>query len=209
MRTKRFSRFSRRSSADNTEGVYRDERGWYFKVTVGRDPLSRRREQITRRGFCTATEAAQARREVLTRVDTGLVKATNGSLTVNGLLDLYLDGIDADGKLSPKTRYDYREKADAYVRPLIGSTRVRDVTPEIVLAWQRKLLGEGVGRQPLGPKTVRLARAPLSGAFKLARASGIITFDPMLHAPRPTPKRSVLPGTGRPSRPPVPGTHGR
>jgi integrase len=173
------------------EGVYRDERGWYFKVTVGRDPLSRKREQVTRRGFRTATEAAQARRELLTRVDTGLVKAAKGSLTVNELLDLYLDGIDADGKLSPKTRYDYREKANAYVRPLIGSMRVRDVTPEIVLAWQRKLLGEGVCRRPLGPNTVRLARAPLSGAFKLARASGIIAFDPMLHTPRPTPKRSV------------------
>ncbi|MCA1704468.1 MAG: hypothetical protein LC808_14895 [Actinobacteria bacterium] len=29
-------------------------------------------------------------------------------LTVDELLDLYLDGIDADARLSPKTRFDYR-----------------------------------------------------------------------------------------------------
>ena len=34
------------------QGVYQDERGkWYFKVTVGHDPLTGKRDQITRRGF--------------------------------------------------------------------------------------------------------------------------------------------------------------
>ena len=53
-------------------GVYQDARGeWYFKVTVGRDPLTGRRDQITRRGFRTMAEAAEARREVLAKVDRG------------------------------------------------------------------------------------------------------------------------------------------
>ncbi len=80
------------------EGVYADKGGqWYFKVTLGRDPLTGRREQITRRGFRTATDAARARRELLERKDRGQVKvASGGTLTVNDLLDLYLDGLDAD-----------------------------------------------------------------------------------------------------------------
>ena len=41
------------------QGVYQDKRGkWYFKVTVGRDPLTGKRDQITRRGFATMAEAA-------------------------------------------------------------------------------------------------------------------------------------------------------
>ncbi len=41
-------------------GVYQDARGkWYFKVTVGQDPLTGKRDQVTRRGFATMAEAAR------------------------------------------------------------------------------------------------------------------------------------------------------
>ena len=176
------------------EGVYSDKRGqWYFKVTVGKDVLTGRREQLTRRGFRTATEAAKARHAVLSEIDTGTVKPARGSLTVDELLDLYLDGIDADEKLSAKTRYDYREKTAAYVRPMLGKKKVRDITPEVVIAWQRSLLNAGGGKRgkPLAPNTVRLARAPLAGALKLAGSMGIISSNPLLVTPRPTPRRSI------------------
>lgn len=176
------------------EGVYGDTRGqWYFKVTLGRDPFTGRREQITRRGFATATEASKARRELIGRLDAGLVKLSAGILTVNELLDLYLDGIDADQRLSPKTRHDYRVYAETYVRKLLGTRKVRDVTPEVILTWQRKLLAEGGAkdRKPLAPNTIRLARAPLAGAFKLAASSGIVAVNPILHTPQPKARRSV------------------
>ena len=113
------------------EGVYQDSRGgWYFKVSLGTDPLTGRREQITRRGFASASAAGRARREVLGRKDSGLVRPAPKLLTVNELLDLYLDGLDADGSLGAKTRFDYRSHADAYVRPWLGARRVRDVSPD-------------------------------------------------------------------------------
>jgi len=85
------------------EGVYPDRRGgWYFKVTLGRDLLTGRRDQVTRRGFATAAEAGRARREVVAKADAGLIKSSPGGLTVDALLDLYLDGIDADERLSPQ-----------------------------------------------------------------------------------------------------------
>src|ERR1700674_2623921 len=115
-------------------GVYGDGRGgWYFKVTLGRDPLTGRRGQITRRGFRTASEAGRARREVVAKAEAGLIRHTPGGLTVDDLLDLYLDGIDADQQLSAKTRHDYRVYAETYVRRLIGPLKVRDVTPEVIL----------------------------------------------------------------------------
>ncbi|CAA9277368.1 MAG: hypothetical protein AVDCRST_MAG76-3784 [uncultured Acidimicrobiales bacterium] len=48
------------------EGVYLDGRGsWYFKATLGRDPLTGKRQQVTKRGFKTAGEAVRARREMM------------------------------------------------------------------------------------------------------------------------------------------------
>jgi len=176
------------------EGVYSDKRGqWYFKVSLGKDLLTGTRAQLTRRGFRTATEAAKARHEVLAKFDTGQLRPSSGALTVDDLLDLYLDGIDADEKLSAKTRYDYRAKAADYVRPLLGKKKVRDLTPEVVIAWQRSLLNVAGGKlgKPLAPNTVRLARAPLAGALKMALSIGIISANPLLVAPRPTPKRSI------------------
>ncbi len=89
------------------EGVYKDGKGgWYVKVTLGRDPLTGRRAQITRRGFKTAAEAGKARRELLAQADRGQLRPVPSGLTVDELLDLYLDGLDADGRLSAKTRFD-------------------------------------------------------------------------------------------------------
>jgi integrase len=176
------------------EGVYSDKRGqWYFKVSLGKDPLTGRREQLTRRGFRTASAAGKARHEVLAKLDSGSLRPSGGLLTVDDLLDLYLDGIDADEKLSAKTRYDYRDKAAAYVRPLLGKKKVRDLTPQVVIAWQRGLLNAAGGKlgRPLAPNTVRLARAPLAGALKVAVSMGLINSNPLLVAPRPTPKRSI------------------
>ncbi|MCP4086802.1 MAG: hypothetical protein GY745_17360 [Actinomycetia bacterium] len=42
-------------------GVYRDAKGgWYFKAATHKDPVTGKWKQVTRRGFATATEAAQA-----------------------------------------------------------------------------------------------------------------------------------------------------
>ncbi len=176
------------------EGVYADgSGGWYFKVTLGRDALTGRRDQVTRRGFRTASEAARARRQVVARADAGLLKPSPGRLSVNDLLDLYLDGLDADRRLSPKTRHDYRVYAETYVRRFLGPRKVRDITPEAILAWQRQLAKGGGTKnaKPLAPNTIRLARAPLAGAFKLAARAGIVAVSPLALAPQPKPRRSI------------------
>lgn len=73
----------------------------------------------------------------------------------------------------------------------------------MILAWQRKLTEEGGTKRTQGkdgkllpgkalsPNTIRLARAPLAGAFKLATANGLVSSNPMLLTPRPRPRRSI------------------
>ncbi|HEX2118572.1 MAG TPA: Arm DNA-binding domain-containing protein, partial [Acidimicrobiales bacterium] len=95
--------------------MYPDGRGgWYFKVTLGSDPLTAKRVQITKRGYRTAGEASRERREV----DSGQLRLSSKLMTVNELLDLYLHGLDADGRLAPKTRFDYRNYSESYIPPV-------------------------------------------------------------------------------------------
>ncbi|MGD0256069.1 MAG: site-specific integrase [Acidimicrobiales bacterium] len=175
------------------EGVYRDRtRGtWYFKATLGRDATAGRRAQVTRRGFHTAAEAAKARRELLAKVDAGEVRANRSALTVAALLDEYLDGLDADRRLSARTRFDHRARVEAHVRPHLGSFRIQDLTPEVLLGWQRTLAhGDGQGRG-LAPNTIRLVRQPLKGVLDLAVKRGLMIRSPLEEVPHPHIPRSI------------------
>lgn len=177
------------------EGVYQDAKGgWYFKVWLGRDPLTGKQAQMTKRGFRSASDAARARRKALDDAES-LPKARTlpVTITVDELLDHYLDGLDADKKLSAKTRFDYRNNAQSYVRPWLGKKKVRDITPEVVLVWQRKLLAEGGAKngKALSPNTVRLARSPLAGAMKIAVKAGIVRSNPVADVAKPPTTKSI------------------
>jgi integrase len=177
------------------DGVYEDRQGgWYFKAWLGRDPLTGKQNQITRRGFATATEASRGRRAFLDEASSGRRPATPmATMTIDELMDWYLDGMDADERLSSKTRFDYRVSADSYIRPWLGSKGVRAVTPDLIIKWQRRLVAEG-GRkkgQSLSPNTVRLARAPLAGAFKAAIAAGLTNHNPLTQVSPPAARRSI------------------
>jgi hypothetical protein len=107
--------------------VYADPNGgWYYKARVGRDPLTGRWQQVTRRGFRTAVEAGRARRELLGQADVRVVHPSTKLLSVDDLLDLYLEGLDVDRRVSRKTQADYRNYARFYVRPLLGSWKAGD-----------------------------------------------------------------------------------
>ena len=174
------------------EGVYRAATGsWYFKVTLGRDPVTGKRRQLTKRGFRSAADAARARRDALDAIEEPT--AAVEEMTVDELLDRYLDGIDIDGRLATKTRFDYRRNADAYVRPWLGNRLVHELDAEVLRAWQRDLSGRGGTKngKPLAPNTVRLARASFAGALKLAIELGLLPSNPLDTVPRPVRRRGI------------------
>jgi hypothetical protein len=59
----------------------------------------------------------------------------SGSPLVRRLCRRQHHGLHADASLSPKTRFDYRNYSASYIGPLLGSGKVRDITPEVVVAW--------------------------------------------------------------------------
>lgn len=176
-------------------GVYRDRSGeWYFKVSLGRDSITGKHRQITRRGFPTAADAARARREYDDKSRDEVAAVVESQvLTLNELLDIYLAGTEADGQLAPKTRFDAADRAKHYIRPVIGHLRVIDVTPKVILEWQRHLATRGGAKngKPLAPNTIRLARNVLSGAFKTGQLQGLVTTNPLIGVPQPKRRRTI------------------
>lgn len=176
------------------QGVYQDGKGaWYFKVRTHKDPLTGRWVQVTRRGFRTAAEAAQARRALLEGEPKVRRQAGDAPLSVSQLLDLYLADAAVNTRLAPKTLFDYRHNCDHYIRPWIGDRNVGEVTSETIAAWQAKLLEAGGAKtgRALSPNTVRLARAPLNGAFKYARVNGLTDHNPLADVAVPRRRRSI------------------
>ena len=149
------------------EGVYRDAGGWYFKVRISQDPLTKKWRQVTRRGFTSALEASQARRDFLGGDAPPTVAA--GSMSIAELTRLCLADAESSGALSAKTLFDYRHYLDVYIEPHLGGQPVRDVTPEMIARWQQRLSENGAKRsgKPLSANTIRLARAPLAGTAYL------------------------------------------
>jgi integrase len=173
------------------EGVYRDAKGWYFKARVSQDILTGKWTQATRRGFASAVDASTARRELLE--GNQAVVVGSGSMSVNELMKLYFEDAESSSALSTKTLFDYRNYADVYVSPYLGGRAIRDITPEMIARWQQKLTKGGAIRsgKPLSSNSVRLARAPLAGAFKYAIRLGHIRKSPMENVPRPKQRRSI------------------
>ncbi|MFT7602386.1 MAG: integrase [Acidimicrobiales bacterium] len=175
-------------------GVYQDSKGsWYFKVRTDKDPLTGKWQQVTRRGFSTAAAAGREREALVSEAAKQSTQGTASGLTVAELVEQYLDDAEAADRLSPKTLFDYRHYLEDYIRPWIGNRLARELDSEAVASWQRSLATEGgtkTGRG-LAPNTIRLARAPVNGAFKQAVATGVIANNPLGSIPKPRARKKI------------------
>nr|MBA2769294.1 site-specific integrase [Sporichthyaceae bacterium] len=89
--------------------------------------------------------------------------------------------------VKPKTMAGYRELAERYVIPHIGSMRLQGVRPGTLSRLYRDLLaGGGHGGRPLSPRTVEMVHRMLSKAFRDAvRVEQLIQSSPVERATRP------------------------
>jgi hypothetical protein len=151
---------------------------------VAQDPLTKEWRQVTRRGFATALDASQARRDAL---DPDVpVSVDVETMTVNQLIERYFRRRRDAGMLSAKSLHHYRDYLNFYIAPYLGDRSVREVTPEMLATWQQRLAtGGSKTKGPLSPNSIRLARAPLAGTFKYAVRLGYVRRSPMDNVPRP------------------------
>lgn len=174
-------------------GVYKAKNGtWFFKVNV--KAVDGRRIQTSRRGFATATDARRAKRQLLDELESQVSTDERSAISVRDLVEQYLDEAETLGRLAPKTLFDYRNYSTSYIYPHLGDRQASEVTPEIVADWQLILATSGSVKtgEPLSPGTIRLARAPLNGAFRYGIGRGLLGANPVL-AVKPPPRRKSTP----------------
>jgi integrase len=163
---------------------HRCRHSWQFTVDVRRGADEGRR-QITKAGFPTKREAQLALQRYLEEDRAGVDVATR--LTLGDYLDHWLEGKRA---LRPSTLRSYREHIQLYLRPRLGSLRLREVRPDDV---DRLLadLSTGQRRRSLSAATQRRIYATLRAALNDAVARRLLAYNPVLHVELPREERAA------------------
>jgi integrase len=146
--------------------VYKRPHGrWEYRFDIDPDPLTGRRRFASMGGFSTEREAARAMRTAMAAHEKGRhVRAS--SRTVQQFLDEWHAAVQPG--LRATTWVNYRDYLDAYVIPIIGNTRLRDLTPVRLNLLYSHLLTKGRVRSEggLAPKTVQNVHRLLHRALR-------------------------------------------
>lgn len=154
--------------AHGTGSVYKDTRTgkWVAQRVVGVHPRRFRRES-----FETKTAAKNKLQEWADAAAT--LSDDDGPF-----LDDYLDAWQASRHFTPlaaATRVQYAQLLTAYVRPTLGRTRLRALTPKVLSAWLETLIPEGRKAR----RTVGLVRDVLRSALTRAVEDGWLDRNPL------------------------------
>lgn len=161
---------------------------WYF-AAESRTADGRRR-QVRRGGYPTQAAAQAALTAFAEAQNTG-AWTDDHNQTVAEFLDDWLAKKISNG-LRPTTARGYRQHIDAYITPVIGRLRLREVRPphidEVLTAVAQP---RATGRTP-GPATVRRVHATLRSAFASAKRQRSIPYNPAVDVDLPKATRPTI-----------------
>ena len=174
------------------------ERGvWRLYVDLGRDPITRRRRQLTRTVHGNRRDAETALAHLVTEVTSQRPHSADG--TVAHMIDAWW--AHAAAALEPNTRRAYRSKIDCYLvvradhpthahlAPGLGAHRLRDLTPELLDRYYATLRQHGgCHGRPLTARTVNHVHRILHRACAHAVRWGWLAANPVsISDPPPIP----------------------
>ncbi|MGD9890126.1 MAG: tyrosine-type recombinase/integrase [Dehalococcoidia bacterium] len=148
----------------------------YKHVTRRKDGSERVRYRFVLGGrtytYRTPTEARAAAKKAIADRDAGV--RADRTLTTAAYLDRWFREVKAVEGVSPNTLTLYRAYLDRKVIPVLGRTRLADVTTPQVQTLLAGLITAGYA-----PATVSLIRSMISGAFEYARRARLIPVNPV------------------------------
>ena len=149
-------------SSKGEGSLYRDGDSWRASVTIDGKKKRVRAE--------TKAEAAQKRRELLQRRDSGTL-VVGESPTVEAWLTHWLENI---AELTPLTHTAYASHINGYIIPVIGKIRLEKLRPEHLEGLYSTMLDGTHQRtkKPVSPSTVRHTHSVLRRALKIANQRG-------------------------------------
>jgi integrase len=170
---------SRRTKGAGT--VFRKGNKWVAQIDLGVSPDGKRMRRT--RIASTRREAEKLLRTLLNDRDLGLAK-TNENPT---LKEIWAEWYEIGShSVKPSTRDQYIWRLEKWVSKRLAATKVRDITPQMLMAEIRRLSDAGYSSS-----TVQGVRRVLSKMLNHAVVTGRILVNPMtaVRAPRSTPSK--------------------
>jgi len=169
--------------------VYRRGGGnWEYRFDLEPDALTGRRRYGTKTGFATRAEAEKALRLAIATQDRGR-RVRPARRTVADFLDEWHAAVRPAVRAT--TWVNYRDYLDAYVLPLLGDTRLQDLTPVRLNLLYGRLLTDGRvrGAGGLAAKTVQNVHRMLHRALRDAVKWDYLGRNPAEDADAPKARR--------------------
>jgi len=162
-------------------------------VYVGRDPVTGRKRQVSRRVRGTKRDAQAVRAQLLVEVGEGQHLGTDA--TFGELVERWYEHVSPDW--SPKTAVETRRMIDKVVLPRLGKARLQRLrAADLDRLYTQLRTSGGVSGGPLAPATVRRIHEIIRRALKQGVRWGWMSINPALHASPPrVPKSDVVPPT--------------
>jgi len=171
---------------ERAPGVYR------IWVSAGRNPVTGKRQRITRTVHGTLEDARLEKRRLEEKVENRSVGMAPSRMTVAEWLDRWMEQNILLGRWRPSTVHAYRKLVKNMILPHLGHARLRDLEPHHVQTWIVDLVREGYS-----PRTVVMAKDLLGASMKAAERQRLIVRNPVhaIEIPRCAPEgedRKVL-----------------
>lgn len=165
--------------------VHRKDGRWSFRVDIGPDPATGKRQQVLRQGFANRKQAEAALSALLHEVETGTV-SRRSRLTVE---EFFTDWLASQRqRLRPTTLRSYEVAADRVTREL-GRVPLQALTPSQIEKLYTRLLEKGNRRARFAAKTVRNTHVVLRKALADAERLGLVPRNAAGAARPPTAPR--------------------
>lgn len=162
----------------------RGDHSWRLTIDLGRDEDGKRRRTfLTVKG--TKAEAQRQLRELVTNVDKGMPINTSKA-TVGEFLDQWMESY-VRINTTPKTYYDYAGMIRRYLKPTLGRTFLKDLTPQHVQKMHADMYLQG-----LSARSVQYAHKVLKQSLKHAVRWNLIGRNVCELVDSPKPRRKEM-----------------
>ncbi|ALC83929.1 MULTISPECIES: site-specific integrase [Bacillus] len=143
-----------------------------FTIELGRDPITKKRKQITRRGFATKREAEKVANEIENQInkDTYIV---DSKMTLKEYLNKWLD-LAAKRKVRDTTFTNYKRAIDYRVIPVLGHFQLSELKSTHYEQFINSLLQDG-----LSDRYIEYIYTVLYGALEKAVDWELIIKNPL------------------------------
>lgn len=148
----------------------RDSGVWEYRIELAK--IDGKRQQKSKSGFRTKTEALKAGREALRLYENGGQIITPVEMSVSDLLDKWLEEYGKTD-LQQVTTEGYAKKIRLYIKPVIGHYKARSITRQILQELVSNLADKGYSKN-----TVSSVRGILTSCFDWAEMNKMIVQTP-------------------------------